>query len=146
MNKIPVLLLLSRDTDLTVLNQSPRCQRYHFFSLTAMDYLGNSSAGQTLRNALKKKIERVGAQYLLAHLGLAFDRYPVEFLTAVLDVHSLHPQLKIGLDKDLNYAIQYLRVFPAAGPEVASLAARLARHRSAFHMDEETAALAACLY
>ena len=149
MSKIPVLILISRNIDLRMLNHSPRFQPYHFFSLTAMDYLGYSSsnrAGQTLRNALDRKIGRVEAQYLLAHLGLAFDRYPVEFLTAVLDVYTLHPQLKIGLDKGLDYAIQNLRMSAAPDPEVISLAVRFARHRSAFSMDKETAALAACLY
>ena len=146
MSKIPVLLLISRAIDLNVLNHSPRLQRYHFFSLTAMDYLGNTSSdpgGEALRNALERKIGRVGPQYLLAHLGLAFDRYPVEFLTALLDVQTLHPHLKIGLDKGLHYAIQSLRM--SAAPEVNGLAARLALHGSVFDSDEETETLAACL-
>ena len=148
MNKIPVLLLISSHIDLTVFNQSPRFQSYCFFSLTAMDCFRNDSyscRGQTLRNVLQRNIERVGAQYLLAHLGLAFDRYPVEFLTAILDVHSLHPQLKIRLDKGLLYAFQYLRLSVVPEPEVTCLAARLAHHRSAFERDEEMDALSSCL-
>ena len=148
MSKIPVLLLISRAIDLNVLNHSPRLPRYHFFSLTAMDYLGNTSSdpgGEALRNALERKIGRVGPQYLLAHLGMAFDRYPVEFLTALLDIQTLHPHLKIGLDKGLHYAIQSLQRSVAPAAEVNSLAARLALHGSVFDSDEETETLAACL-
>src|SRR5687767_153572 len=128
MSKTPVLLLISRPIDLNVLNHSPRFQVYRFFSLTAMDYLENDLSRhkvQTLRKALHKNIERVDAQYLLAHLGLAFNRYPVEFLTALLDAQTIHPRLKIGLDKGLNYAMQSLKIFAASGPEVDSLVARL---------------------
>jgi hypothetical protein len=149
MSKTPVLLLISRAIDLNVLNHSPRFQSYHFFSLTAMDYLENDlfrHKVQTLRNALHRNIERVGAQYLLVHLGLAFDRYPVEFLTAVLDVHVRHPGLKIRLDKGLMYALQYLRLSAASDPEATRLAVRLAQHRSAFDRDEDTDALSSCLY
>lgn len=148
MSKIPILLLISRVIHLNVLNHSPRLQRYHFFSLTAMDYLGNTSSDpsrEALRNALERKIERVRPQYLLAHLGLAFDRYPVEFLTALLDIQTIHPRLKIGLDKGMNYAIRSLGMSPAPAPEVASLAARLALYGSVFDSDAETEALAACL-
>ena len=149
MSKTPVLLLISRNIDLKMLNHSPRFQRYHFFSLTAMDYLGSPSpnpARQTLRTALERKIVRVDAQYLLAHLGLAFNRYPVEFLTAVLDLQSLYPQLKIGLDKGLEYAIQHLKLIVAPDAQVTGLLGRLVQNRSAFNTDVETAALAACLY
>jgi hypothetical protein len=149
MSKIPVLLLISRAMDLNVLNHSPRLQSYHFFSLTAMDYLENDRfrhKAQTLRNALHTNIDRVGAQYLLAHLGLAFDRYPVEFLTALLDVQILHPHLKIELDKGLDYAIQYLKLSAAPDPEVNSMAARLNLHGLAFDSDKETETLAACLH
>lgn len=148
MNKTPVLLLLSRNIDLNILNRSPRFPRYRFFSLTAMDYLepsSSSSREQLLRNALNRTIERSDARYLLAHLGLAFDRYPVEFLTAVLDMHFGHPRLKIGLDKGLKYALQYLRLSAASDSEATRLAVRLARHRSAFDRDEETNALSSCL-
>lgn len=149
MSKIPVLLLVSRTIDLNVLNHSPRFENYHFFSLTALDYLENDPfehKAQTLWNALHSEIERLGAHYLLAHLGLAFDRYPVEFLTAVLDIHSHHPQLKIGFDRGLHFAIRYLKIFPSPGPEVHSLVARLTRHRLALDREDETALLAACLY
>jgi hypothetical protein len=148
MNKIPVLLLISRAIDLSALHHSPRFQRYHFVSLAAMDHLENDRLrpkAQTLRNALNRKIERVGAQYLLAHLGLAFDRYPVEFLTTLLDVQELHPRLRIGLDKGLDYAMQSLRISAASAPEVNSLVARLARRGSVFNRDAETEFLAACL-
>jgi hypothetical protein len=149
MSRIPVLFLISNPVDLDTFNQSPRFQQYHFFSLAAMDYLGDHSSSrrpQTLESVLTRTIEEVGAQYLLAHLGLAFDRHPVEFLSAVLDAHALHPRLKVGLDKGVHYALQSLQMSTAPGPEAASLAARLVRHRSAFHMDEETTALAACLH
>jgi hypothetical protein len=149
MSKVPVLLLISRSIHLNVLNQSPRFLRYHFFSLTAMDYLGNISSRrgeEGLRDALDRKIMRVGAQFLLAHLGLAFDRYPVEFLTALLDVRLLYPRLKIGLDKGVPYAIQYLKLSAASGPEINRLIGRLARRGSVFDSDEETQALAACLH
>jgi hypothetical protein len=150
MSKIPVLLLISRHIDLHVLNQSPRYQRYRFSSLTALDYLGNGSTGRKgqtlLTNMLDKRIKKVKAQYLLAHLGLAFDRYPVEFLTAVLDVHTIHPRLKIGLDKGLKHATQYLRLFAAPDPEVKRLLNRLGRNRSAFDADGEMAVLAGALY
>jgi hypothetical protein len=148
MSKIRVLLLISRNIDLKMLNHSPRFQRYHFFALPAIDYLGNPAsnpASRMLRIALERKIERVHAQYLLAHLGLAFDRYPVEFLTAVLDIQALHPRLKIGLDKGLEYAIQHLKLFAAPDPEVTRLLGRLVQNPSVFDMDGETATLAGCL-
>jgi len=113
-----------------------------------MDYLGNASSGpggEALRNALERKIGHVGAHYLLAHLGSAFDRHPVEFLTALLDIQTIHPRLKIGLDKGMNYAIRSLGMSPAPAPEVASLAVRLALYGSVFDSDAETEALAACL-
>jgi len=46
----------------------------------------------------------------------------------------------------LKYAIQNLRRSAAPDPEVIGLAVRLARYRSAFDRDEETATLVACLY
>ena len=148
MSKIPVLLLISRDIDLKTLNHSPRFQRYRFFSLTAFDYLGNASSNpgrQTLRNALDGKIGRISAQYLLAHLGLAFDRHPVEFLTAVLEVQTLHPRLRIGLDKGVEYAIQHLQIFAAPDPQVTRLLGRLVQNRLTIAMDRETAVLVSCL-
>lgn len=149
MSKIPVLLLISRTIDLNILNHSPRFPRYRFFSLTAIDYLENNRfrhKAQALQNALHRKIERVGAEYLLAHLGLAFDRYPVEFLTALLEIQAFYPRLKIGLDKGLCYALQYLRASAVPSLEVNNLAARLAKGRRPFNSDEETDALAACLH
>lgn len=148
MMKTPVLLLISRAINLSVLNHSPRFSGYHFFSLAALDYLEDDQVwhkAQTLRKALHREIDQVGVQYLLAHLGLAFDRYPVEFLTALLEVRTLHPWLKIGLDKGLRYAIRYLKLSGVSRPEVNSLAARLVRQSSAFDSDEETQSLAACL-
>lgn len=149
MSKIPVLLLISTAINLNALHLSPRWQRYHFFALTALDYLGNGpsrSGAGTLLNALEQEIGRVEAQYLLAHLGLAFDRYPVEFLTTLLEIQRLYPRLQIGFDKGLHYAMQVLQVSTAPGPQVKRLAARLARVRAAFDRDEETRELATCLY
>jgi hypothetical protein len=127
MRKTPVLLLISTAIDLSALNHSPRFRSYHFFSLAAMDHLENDRSRpgvQALRNALDRRIARVGAQYLLAHLGLAFDRYPVEFLTALLDVQALHPRLKIGLDKGVRYAIQVLQVSARSGGQESGSRAR----------------------
>lgn len=114
-----------------------------------MDYLGNDryrSGAQKLQNALDRNIQRLGTRHLLVHLGLAFFRFPVEFLSAVLDARLLHPQLSIGLDKGLPYAIQHLQLFVTPGPAYTSLLRRLIQNQSAFDTDNETAALASCLY
>jgi hypothetical protein len=115
-----------------------------------MDYLGSGSMEhmvQTkLQNALDRKIEHVGAQFLLAHLGLAFYRYPVEFLAAVMEIQSLHPQLKMGFDKGINHAIQYLQLFATPSLEVIRLSGRIIQNRSTLEIDREMAALASCLY
>jgi hypothetical protein len=148
-SKIPVLLLISRDIDLYILNHSSRFQSYHFFSLTAIDYLGKPStipASQRLQIALKRKIRLIRAQFLLAHLGFAFYRYPVEFLTAVMEIQSLHPQLKMGFDKGINHAIQYLQLFATPSPEVTRLSGRIIQNRSTLEIDREMATLASCLY
>ena len=149
MSKIPVLLLISKRIDLNILNQSPRFRSYRFVSLTAMDYLGGPStipASQSLQGALEKEIRLVRAKYLLAHLGMAFYRYPVAFLTAVMEVQSLYPDLKIGFDKGSHHAIQYLELFAAPGPEITSLSGRIIQNRSTPEFEQEMAALAACLY
>jgi|GEM_PF-5022564 len=148
MKKIPVLFLVSSDIDLKILNDSPRFLLYCFFSLAAIRYLENSSSrvpGQQLQDFLSKKIRRVKPLYLIVHLGLAFERYPVEFLNAVLDIKSIFPEIKMGMDKSIEYMLQGLEVLDTSS-EKNKLLDRLAQNQSVFDMDKETAYLVGCLH
>lgn len=141
MNKIPVLLLISKEISLRTLNDSPRFSSYRFYSLSAMQHLerpASKAARPALHHVLGRKISRIKPQYLVTHLGLAFERYPVDFLNAVLDVKLLHPEIKIGTDRSLEYAIQHLQAFHETNPEISSLIDRLVQNRSVFDLDDQT--------
>ena len=128
MNKIPVLLLISKNIGLRILNNSPRFSSYRFFSLSAIQYLEDPTSkltGLRLQNVLNQKINLIKPQYLIAHLGLAFERYPVEFLNAVLVVKAACPEIKIGMDRSLEYVIQHLQVFYDANCEPTSVLRRV---------------------
>lgn len=149
MDKISVLLLLSKNIDLEILNDSPRFFSYHFFAATSIQYLESTSSekpNQKLLRNLRRKIRLIAPKYLIVHFGIAFERYPMAFLDTVLDVNELYPELKIGMDGSREYVMQHLRDFKGEDSEKTKLLGRLARKQSIFDMDTETAYLTSCLH
>jgi len=148
MRKTKVLLMITRDYQIEILNSSPRFLAYRFSSIGVIRFLEDSRTQiqeQKLTQALSRKIEQIRPKYLIVHLGMAFERYPIEFMTTILDINMLHPNLKIGLDRSLNYVIRQLRAI--AGSEIADmdLLDRLDQKQSAFKPDAETTYLVGCL-
>jgi hypothetical protein len=142
-----VLLIISRDIDLEPLNNSPRFLSYQFFSLPVIQYLEDSSprmpVGQLLQ-PLVEMIEEVKPSFLLAHLGLAFERYPVRFLTAIFEAYALYPTMRIGMDRNLEYILERLNSVDADS-EKMKLFDTLAQNQSIFAMNNETVHLVSCL-
>lgn len=146
--KKAVLFLTSNDIDLQSLNSSPRLTSYQFYSIAAIPILENqlSNAPKTrLQDLLAEKIRETNPLYLIVHLGLAFERYPVEFLNAVLDIKTLYPAIKIGIDRRIEYIHQQL-LAPEMSSEINNLLDRLSMNCSIFDTDKETAYLIGCLH
>ncbi len=149
MERIPVLFVTSKEIDLSVLNDSPRFPDYCFRALAALPLLQEGppeSARARLAAALAACIESTRPGCLIFHLGLAFDRFPAEFLGAVLDTRLAHPEITIKLDRPLEYLTGSLRLWRNVTPQTLDLLDALALHPGLFETDDETAQLVGCLH
>lgn len=149
MKKIRVLYLISTNIDLRSINNSPRYSKYHFFTLDAMKYLegfDTISSSKKLAKSLSDTIQRIKPLYLIVHLGLAFERYPIEFLNPVLDVKTTHKKLKLGLDRGLEYAIDRIQAIKYQTLDSENIIKKLRNDYLLFESDEETLHLASLLF
>lgn len=148
MNKTKILLLVSKEYPLDVLNNSPRLLTYSFYSVVAIQYLGSTLGKKNnprLLDILCDQIRRIQPKYLIVHLGLAFTRYPFEFLDAVLEVKKTFPDLNIAMDQSFEYIDRYLNTIRNSAESIYILRNRLSQNRSLFFFDEEVKFLLGCL-
>ncbi len=148
MSKTPILLLVSKEIPLDVLNNSPRLLDYSFYSIAAVQYLekivdqGNKNY---LLDVLCEQIRTILPKYLIVHIGLAFTRYPFEFLDSILEIKKIFPDLNTVMDQSFEYIDQYLNTFRNSKSGVSALRSRLSQNRSLFYLDEEVKILLSSL-
>lgn len=148
MSKTPILLLVSKEFPLDVLNNSPRFLAYSFYSVAAIQYLekiveqGNNNY---LLDILCDQIRTILPKYLIVHCGLAFTHYPFEFLDSVLEIKKIFPDLNIAMDRSFESIDLHLNAIRNSTDSVFVLRNRLTQNRSLFYLDEEVRLLISCL-
>lgn len=148
MDKIPILLLVSKVYPLDALNDSPRFSAYRFYSVAAFQYFGGvleEGNGSNLLGELCDQVRKIQPKYLIVHLGLAFTRYPFEFLDSVLEIKEIFPDLNVAMDQNYEFIDLYLNTIDNSADNVYVLRSRLAQNRSLFYLNEEAKLLLSCL-
>ena len=109
MSKKKVLLLRSGYVDLSSLNSSPRYRKYEFSLFDALRYLEDSSIQETSYYFnLENKVKEINPKFLVAHAGMAFERYPYVFSRDLLILKRNYPEIRIGIDRK-HYFLSILR-------------------------------------
>ena len=109
LDKSAVLLLRSTFIDVSSLNVSPRYPQYVFHIFETLKYLeGDFSLTDTLAEIISF-IEQIDAKFIIVHLGVCFQKYPIQLMHLVRALKDYEPSLRIGLDMGKGYALTLLR-------------------------------------
>jgi hypothetical protein len=105
MTKTHVVFLVSTPIDKDVINDNPKYIKFKVHIIPLLEYIQSDDidALTNILPALFKRLKSYKPRIVIFHLGVAFDRYPRNYIKIIIALHNQFPTIIIGLDKGIKY-------------------------------------------